>query len=136
MHLYESAESIPTELLTTSTVTITDLSHTPAQFMFPLINGRQSLIIGIVRGSRSLYSIFASFDHRVSEGLNITEFLSELKERVESHFYDFFDSIDLRCDGCEKNISEEISLGNRGFINMTLPDGSEGKFCRNCYSGC
>ena len=83
----------------------------------------------------SQYSIFASFDHLVSEGLNVTKFLSELKGRVESHFYDSSAGFNLYCDGCEKTISEEISLGNRGFINITLFDGSTGCFCRNCYEG-
>ena len=86
LDLYESNQPLPVALLTTATVTLSDLSATSASFMLPLINGQQALILGIVRHHRRRFEIFASFDHRVSEGLRVTHFLEALRERLLSHF--------------------------------------------------
>jgi pyruvate/2-oxoglutarate dehydrogenase complex dihydrolipoamide acyltransferase (E2) component len=135
LELYESNQNIPIELLTASTVTISDLSKTEASFILPLINGFQSLIIGITRKNTNSFSVYATFDHRVAEGFLVTQFLSELKTRIKSHFYDGKNFLELVCYGCEKKMKEEIQLGNRGFIKMMLPNGAEANFCRNCFDG-
>jgi len=74
LDLYDSGQTIPIELLTDSTITFSDLSRTSASFMFPLINGHQTLILGVIRKSKYVFEIFASFDHRVSEGLTVANF--------------------------------------------------------------
>ena len=135
LDLYESSQTIPIDLLTTSTVTISDLSRTEASFIFPLINGYQSLILGVVRPQPNIYSIYATFDHRVSEGLRVTEFLSELKSRILSYYLARDEVISLTCYACEKTMAEEISLRHRGFIKITLPSGNEANLCRNCFEG-
>jgi hypothetical protein len=135
LELYESDHSIPTDLLTSSTVTLSDLSRTEASFILPLINGFQSLILGVVRHGENAYKIYATFDHRVSEGLRVTEFLTELKSRILSYYSDPDGVATLTCHVCEKTMAEEISLGNRGFIKITLPNGNEANLCRNCFVG-
>lgn len=135
LNLYESDQNIPVELLTSSTVTISDLSKTNASFMLPIINGYQSLILGVVKPKKDHFSVYATFDHRVSEGLKVTAFLSELKERILSYYLGANGMASLACYACEKTMDEEISLGNRGFIKITLPSGEEGNLCRNCFSG-
>lgn len=133
LELYESNNSIPMDLLTSSTVTISDLSKTDASFILPLINGFQSLIIGVVRQSENAFELYATFDHRVSEGLRVTEFLTELKARILSYYLDQDGVTTSTCHACEKTMTEEISLGNRGFIKITLPNGNEANLCRNCF---
>lgn len=135
LELYESNENIPLELLTSSTVTISDLSSTDTSFMLPLINGFQSLILGVVKQRENCFSIYATFDHRVSEGLKVANFLSDLKSRILTYYFDPNGIASLVCHVCEKTISEEISLGNRGFIKMSLPSGDEANLCRNCFEG-
>jgi pyruvate/2-oxoglutarate dehydrogenase complex dihydrolipoamide acyltransferase (E2) component len=135
LDLYESNQNIPMELLTSSTVTISDLSKTDASFILPLINGFQSLILGVVKKNKNCFSIYATFDHRVSEGLKVTNFLSELKSRILSYYLDQNGIATLVCHACEKTMAEEISLGNRGFIKITLPNGEEASLCHNCFSG-
>lgn len=135
LELYESNQAIPMELLTCSTVTISDLSKTGASFILPLINGFQSLIIGVVKRSENDFELYATFDHRVSEGLRVTEFLMELKQRILSYYLDHDGVTTLTCHACEKTMSEEISLRHRGFIKITLPNGSEANLCRNCFEG-
>jgi pyruvate/2-oxoglutarate dehydrogenase complex dihydrolipoamide acyltransferase (E2) component len=134
LNLYESGESIPNDLLLESTVTFSDLSHTESSYMLPLINGCQTLILGVVRKSKNLFEIFASFDHRVSEGLSVVKFLGELKNRILSYYR--LDGIaNISCYACGKNLSEELGLGYRGFVKITLASGEDENLCRNCFEG-
>ena len=135
LDLYESNKSIPIELLTSSTVTLSDLSRTDASFILPLINGYQSLILGVVKQKPNNFSIYATFDHRVSEGLRVSGFLSELKSRILSHYLTRDEVLALNCYACEKTMAEEISMRHRGFIKITLPNGDEANLCRNCFEG-
>ncbi len=82
MELYESNKPIPVELLEGSTVTLSDLSITGASFMLPLLIGQQSLILGIVKHEAAHFEVFASFDHRLAEGLRVARFLESLRERI------------------------------------------------------
>lgn len=135
LELYESGKQIPMDLLTSSTVTVTDLTRTGAAFVFPLINGHQSMILGVVKSSETDFQVYASFDHRVAEGLEVSKFLSELKERVLSYYKDANGVALVACSVCDKLLSEELALGNKGFIKMIMKDGAEGALCRNCFSG-
>ena len=135
LDLYESGDTIPIGLLTNSTVTFSDLSHSSASFMLPLINGKQTLILGLVRKSRNVFEVFASFDHRVSEGLTVARFLADLKERVLSYYSDQDGITNISCYACGKSMTEEIALGHRGFIKMTLASGEDENLCRNCFEG-
>lgn len=135
LELYESNETIPMDLLTNSTITFSDLSRSPASFMMPLINGRQTLILGVVRKSKYVYEIYASFDHRVSEGLSVVNFLADLKKRILSYFVDKNGVINSYCYACGKSMAEEIGLGHRGFLKITLANGMDENLCKNCYEG-
>ena len=135
LELYESGKSIPMGTLTSSTVTISDLSSTPTSFMLPLLNGRQSLILGITSNKQRFFKIFATFDHRITEGLRVSQFLSELKDRVLTYFHPGDYELSIKCCACEKSMKEELSCGHRGFLKIILPSGSEGVICRNCWDG-
>lgn len=135
LDLFESGKPIPAELLGTSTVTLSDLSTTSASFMLPLINGQQSLILGVVKHQPQVFEIFASFDHRVSEGLRVTKFLQELRDRIISHYHDTNGFVKISCSVCSKSMQDELKLGNRGFINLTTPTGELATLCRNCFEG-
>ena len=135
LDLYDSGETVPMELLTSSTVTFSDLSRSSASFMLPLINGHQTLILGVIKKSNNLYEIFASFDHRVSEGLTVTNFLADLKGRILSYYFNERGVINLSCFACGKHMTEEVELGYRGFTKITLASGSEENLCRSCFEG-
>lgn len=70
-----------------STFTVTDLSALDVLHFEPLINGRQSAILG-VGGDASLpgwpVSLTMAFDHRVLNGRQAAEFLRELRSRLEA----------------------------------------------------
>jgi pyruvate/2-oxoglutarate dehydrogenase complex dihydrolipoamide acyltransferase (E2) component len=137
LHLYESGESLEDSILTTSTLTISDLSRSQADFMLPLLNTNQSLIIGITRRKPDLYALHAAFDHRVSEGLQVATMLGELRDRVISHHRPSAgsDLSALGCSLCGQSLQEEGSRGGRGLIRVVLADGSDGRLCWNCFNG-
>jgi pyruvate dehydrogenase E2 component (dihydrolipoamide acetyltransferase) len=135
LDLYDSGGPIPMDLLLDSTVTFSDLSRSSASFMLPLINGRQTLILGLINKEKNVYEILASFDHRVSEGLSVANFLTELKSRVLSYFIDKDGIVNSSCYACGKSMSEELALGHRGFVKMTLANGEDENLCRNCFEG-
>jgi pyruvate/2-oxoglutarate dehydrogenase complex dihydrolipoamide acyltransferase (E2) component len=137
MHLYESGEPIPDSLLASSTVTLSDLSSQDASFMLPLINGHQSLILGVVRQPPDSFEVFASFDHRLAEGMRVVNFLGELKERIVSHYRSgTLDVESLKCHACDKTLAEEqTQFGNPGFLLVAVSASEERYFCRNCFEG-
>jgi hypothetical protein len=107
--------------------------------MLPLLNADQSLILGIARARGAGFMIYGSFDHRVSEGLQVARFLEELGTRIQSHYRDKNGAVDssqvLHCSACDRTIQEEFDMGRRGLLRMVLPDGSEGLLCRVCFHG-
>jgi len=76
------------EELTGSTLTITDLSGFDILQFQPLINGKQSAIIGL-GGDQTLpgqpMTISLTFDHRVASGRDVALFLGELRARLLSY---------------------------------------------------
>lgn len=140
LHLYESGATIEENLLSTSTVTLSDLSRSSIAFMLPLLNGDQSLILGLTRTLGAGFAIHASFDHRVAEGLRVAQFIEELTERVQSHHRptannDTGAAHRLRCSACNRTMDEELKARGRGFLRMALADGSDGYVCRTCFEG-
>jgi len=118
-----------------TTFTITDLSGLDVNYVLPLINGFQTFILSVCK-SKYGYQLYGTFDHRVTEGKRFSDFLSELKRRVElfENNHDVFQKIKKECYYCTKSLNEEQSLGSRGFLK--IDDGeSEKLICRNCYEG-
>lgn len=69
-----------------STFTITDLSSTGVDRFVPLINYKQSAILGIAAVDPKLkrFTVCLSFDHRATEGKVASQFLKELAARIEA----------------------------------------------------
>lgn len=133
LRTYEEHEKIDLNLMTGSTVTLSDLSKSGMADMSPLLNGEQSLILGVTKVSKNKYKIIGVHDHRVTEGLAVSRFLSDLKKKISVHF-DGLKS-NLLCFACEKKVSDEVGLGNRGLIRMIGSNGDEISICRNCFDG-
>jgi len=125
-------DKLTTNDLKPSTFTITDLSNTKCGYVLPLINGLQAFIIGIVRNIAG-YSLFVSFDHRVTDGLRVSGFMENLKERLEIQFEDL-NKQELVCEFCKKSLEEEKRLGHRGLIQMVTGNDIE-LICRSCFDG-
>jgi pyruvate/2-oxoglutarate dehydrogenase complex dihydrolipoamide acyltransferase (E2) component len=68
--------------LSRATFTITDLSATGIDYVLPLLPQGQSCILGITNGGGRGFALHMGFDHRVTEGLNASRFLTELRDRI------------------------------------------------------
>jgi len=122
------------------TFTVTDLSGAGAFQVLPLINREQSAILAMGHDHESLPGIMSltlSFDHRVSEGLQATEFLRGIKGAIEeeapaSHTV----SPTLACSNCFVTLER---LERDGMATFLVPivrrDGSQGYCCRMCLAG-
>lgn len=81
------SKSLYVEDVTGTTFTITDLSSTCANFFIPLINARQSAVLGVCSVDHKLkeFGLTLTFDHRVTEGKYAATFLRDLKKGIEEH---------------------------------------------------
>jgi hypothetical protein len=81
------SNTLSPEDLAGGTFTITDLSSIGCWLFNPLLNYRQSAILGIggenPRGDA--YPLVLAFDHRVSDGMTAAAFLNDLKRRLCYH---------------------------------------------------
>jgi pyruvate/2-oxoglutarate dehydrogenase complex dihydrolipoamide acyltransferase (E2) component len=70
--------------LTGGTFTITDLSAQGAEYFVPVVNRRQSAILGICaeRPGTGHRDLVLAFDHRMTDGMRAAVFLSELRARL------------------------------------------------------
>jgi pyruvate/2-oxoglutarate dehydrogenase complex dihydrolipoamide acyltransferase (E2) component len=76
------------EDLSSTTVTVTDLSSLNVLYFHPLINGQQSCILGIGGDSDMPghpMTLTLNFDHRVLSGREVGEFLNLLKNKIQSY---------------------------------------------------
>jgi pyruvate/2-oxoglutarate dehydrogenase complex dihydrolipoamide acyltransferase (E2) component len=71
--------------VTGGTFTITDLSGHDVTNFIPVINDRQSAILGLCaeRPGTGYQDVVLCFDHRISDGMRGGAFLAELRERLE-----------------------------------------------------
>lgn len=80
--------ALTSEELTGSTFTVTDLSSGNVLYFQPLINGRQAAILG-VGGDKSLpgspITLTVVFDHRVSNGKEVADFLNTVKKKLQGY---------------------------------------------------
>jgi 2-oxoglutarate dehydrogenase E2 component (dihydrolipoamide succinyltransferase) len=147
------------EELVGSTITLTDLSSLDVLHFKPLINGRQSAIIGIGGDSSQPghpMSFNLTFDHRVSNGREAATFLKELRARVLSYADapatgptsakagDHASSASalhvrttLLCDNCGvdgKSYAAEFGRDAR-MLACLNGDGTLVPVCHRCYAG-
>lgn len=135
-------DKLPLEDLMDITFTITDLSNEKVAFFQPLINMKNSAILGISSVDKKLNRCILSlaFDHRVTEGKAAAVFLSELKERIES----FTSAMTVEqvkeqklatitCHRCMKTLLEDNSIV--GFAQCITAEGKQDYICQACFKG-
>jgi len=133
-------DQLTLEQLTDITFTITDLSSEGVFSFTPLINMKNSAILGISSiDSEGKCIISMSFDHRVSEGKQVALFLTELKNRIESYSAPVYSQKpesnlnSIACYRCFKTLNDDIA--QIGFAKCITPQGAEGYICQSCFKG-
>ncbi len=122
--------------LTEITFTITDLSSEGVSFFRPLINTMNSAILGISSVDEKLERCMLSltFDHRVTEGKAVAQFLKELKERIESYRAGaLYRTTVISCFKCYTTLAEDLT--DVGFASCIKPNGETGYICQRCFKG-
>lgn len=128
------------------TFTITDLSKDGVVFFTPLINKRQSAILGISSVDEMLNRciLTLTFDHRVSEGKRAAEFLNLLKIKLEKYGigYSKTDEVsvdnsrqEFRCYNCLMTLEDIRRLKGIGLLKVVDCDQKEKLLCETCFLG-
>lgn len=145
------------EELEGSTITITDLSGFNVLHFHPLINGKQSAIIGIGGDSAQSghpMSLNMTFDHRVSNGREAAIFLGELRARLlnyapapEEYSGEAYQPpgpqrpemphANVQCDTCGIDLGTYYRDFGRDAYMLAYfrEDGALGSVCHRCYEG-
>jgi 2-oxoglutarate dehydrogenase E2 component (dihydrolipoamide succinyltransferase) len=79
-------EELSLEDLTGGTFTVSDLSSFGVVHFIPVLNVRQSAVLGICsdRPGTGTRDLVLTFDHRMSDGMRAARFLQKLRQRLES----------------------------------------------------
>ena len=124
-------DKLATADLTDITFTVSDLSMEGVFDFRPLVNANNSAILGVsaIDPDNNHFNISLTFDHRMTEGRYASQFLKELKLRLESYCIKTTDNI--ICYKCQKHLSED--LNDRGFLKVVRANGDDSYICDICY---
>jgi pyruvate/2-oxoglutarate dehydrogenase complex dihydrolipoamide acyltransferase (E2) component len=124
-------DKLATADLTDITFTVSDLSMEGVFDFRPLINANNSAILGVsaIDPENNHFNLSLTFDHRMTEGRYASQFLKELKLRLESYCIKITDHI--VCYKCQKHLSED--LNDRGFLKVVRASGDDSYICDICY---
>jgi pyruvate/2-oxoglutarate dehydrogenase complex dihydrolipoamide acyltransferase (E2) component len=135
-------DQINTGSLAGGTFTITDLSGQNVLTFHPLLNMRQSAILGIGAeypngGIERFFNLILSFDHQISEGRQAAEFLEELSRRLRSYEEALRLPEDDGDDACSRCLAPLAELRHRNhYLVLTIgPSGSTQPVCTVCLQG-
>jgi len=126
--------------VTNSTFTITDLAQTGVFSFDPLINARQAAILGISADTGSPESgpgfmLSCAFDHRITSGKVVADFLGELSLRLVGHAKsmgrDKPAAAELCCSRCLQPANVLRGLGAILVVTAEPP----GYLCTICLGG-
>lgn len=125
------------EEISSATLTITDLFSTGIINFHPLVNNNNSVIIGLCGINNGGFNIECSFDHRISNGKEISNFLNDLKYRIESRYgtenFKPESNVEKFCMKCLRGKDEDIN--GELYLLRAVNSKGNGYICSNCLSG-
>ena len=132
--------SLAVKEITGSTFTVTDLAQTGVFAFEPLINSRQAAILGIGAelrlpgGGGNGFMLSCAFDHRLTTGRVVSEFLAEFSSRIAGHAESLKAALPeepLCCSRCLQTAAELRAV--QAFL---LPSAEPpGYLCSHCLFG-
>jgi pyruvate/2-oxoglutarate dehydrogenase complex dihydrolipoamide acyltransferase (E2) component len=135
-------DELAVEALADGTFTITDLAQEGTTFFSPLINQRQSAILGVgaeffAPGQRQgWFHLTLAFDHQLSNGREAAQFLADLNRRLAAYekAWDAALREEPYCSHCERTLSalQEIKAH---LVEEVQPDGAKSRVCSLCLRG-
>lgn len=125
------------EEISSASFTITDLFSSGVTNFHPLININNSAILGICGINNGGFNLEFSFDHRISNGLEVSKFLSDLKYRLEARYGSVKNettSNSSSCIKCMRDIDDDYN-GNVKFVKTINTKKEEEVICSVCLKG-
>ena len=114
-------------------VVLTDLTEKQIDNFTPLITSSNTLMIGLCGVKGSIQKLIISFDHRVSDGLEVGNFINDIISTLKNEYPNFID--ENSCSSCLKTIEEDKEIDTPGLIRILAHDKTLKFICRNCLEG-
>ncbi len=122
--------------VTRATFTVTDLSDGELDFVLPLLPRGQSCILAITRDAAGEFRLFAGFDHRVTEGREVSSFLGDLRTRLLSFAAEDGPAAAAHCVHCDRSAAEAVGLAkDKGLLRIVDQQGRDALCCASCWNG-
>ena len=115
------------------TLVLTDLTDQGIDSFTPLITNNNTIMIGLAGQKNSIQNLIIAFDHRVTDGLEISKFLNTIISEMNTRYSNFEQT--NSCYMCLKSIKEDEKLDTPGLIKVLDHDNIEKYVCRNCLEG-
>ena len=90
-------------------------------------------MIGLAGIKGSIQNLIISFDHRVSDGLEIANLINDTLLKLRDEYPSIID--ENSCHQCLKTIHEEEEVGSPGLIRILGYDKNLKYVCRSCFNG-
>jgi pyruvate/2-oxoglutarate dehydrogenase complex dihydrolipoamide acyltransferase (E2) component len=121
------------EDVATSTFTVSDLTTSDLWISVPLLPRDQCIIIAVIKDSTDGYLLSITYDHRITEGLAVAKFASELVARVRS--YSIPDTpVAPVCSFCHSPAHSEVNdFKRKGLLKIIDATGAEVLSCITCW---
>ena len=123
--------------LSGGTFTVTDLSSAGAYGVLPLMNRDQAAILAMGHDpDRQTIALTLAFDHRVSDGLQATEFLHQVKGTLEGDIAQQEVVKKLSCGNCFITLDRLAATRVTSFLMQVVNvDGERSYLCQVCLAG-
>lgn len=133
-------QSLAPDQVSRSSFTVSDLSASQLIFSFPLLPRGQCVIIAVTKSEAGDYALYVSFDHRVTEGMPVAAFTTELVARIRSFSVAEPAAAAAAedppsCAWCGRTVEEETALGGKGLLRVAEAGGNDGFCCSACWGG-
>ena len=132
-----ATRKIARDQLKPTTITLTDLSGSGVRHFYPLINGRQSSILGYSTDEDGATLLSFAFDHRAMGGRYAARFLADLVERLASHLRSPSPTASsaetIACAFCGRDAATLADLRERGLLRILTPSGEDALCCETCF---
>jgi len=119
--------------MTGATVILTDLTDQNIDYFMPLVVKNTSIMIGLSgeKGKNQLITI--AFDHRVTDGLEVSNFLNEIITEIQKQFKGFM--AEYCCSICLTTLEEDQEFNRPGLIKIIDKNEDQKLVCLNCLKG-
>jgi pyruvate/2-oxoglutarate dehydrogenase complex dihydrolipoamide acyltransferase (E2) component len=138
LSLKYTSQHLTVQELSSATFTITDLFNTGIVSFHPLVNTNNSAILGISTFRNGEFIIDLSFDHRLTSGKEVSEFLGDLKFRLETRFHkennkDGFAAAEVvQCAKCLRDSNDDMN--GQIYFHKAINSKFNGYICSNCLN--